>query len=114
MTSAAPFRVLVAGGGPAAIEAVLTLRELGPEFDLALLAPDPDYVYRPASTVAPFTRGDLGRYPLARLEDIGATVHRDALMRVDPSERVLRTDGRQALRYDALLVATGAQLRRAI
>ena len=114
MTSDAPLKALVAGGGPAAVEAVLALRDLAPAVDVALLAPDANLTYRPLSTVAPFAHGEVRTYPLAGLTELGVTVHRDALLRVDPAERVVHTDGRQALRYDALLVATGAQMRRAI
>jgi sulfide:quinone oxidoreductase len=42
------------------------------------------------------------------------TVHQDALMRVDTESRTVRTDRGSDLPYDALLVATGAHLRRAV
>src|SRR3954470_15269878 len=112
MTSRPPFRALVAGGGPAAIEAVLTLRELAPTIDVTLLAPDACYRYRPLSTVAPFAHGEVREYDLGGLAELGVTIERDALRRVDPDARVVSTEGGRELGYDALLVATGAQQRR--
>src|SRR3954449_2365031 len=114
MTSDAPFRALVAGGGPAAIEAVLTFRELAPSIDVTLLAPDTRYRYRPLSTVAPFAHGEVREYDLSGLTDLGVTIVRDALRRVDPEARIVSTNGGQELGYDALLVATGAQQRRMV
>src|SRR4051812_5205489 len=100
MTTRAPFRALVAGGGPAAIEAVLTLRDLAPTIDVTLLAPDTRYRYRPLSTVAPFAHGEVREYDLAGLEGLGVTIKRDALRRVDPDARVVSTDGGSELAYD--------------
>jgi sulfide:quinone oxidoreductase len=114
MSSAAPFKVLVAGGGPAGLEAVLALRDIAPELDVDLIAPEARFVYRPLSVVEPFARGTVRSYPLAALEDVGATVHRDAVLRVDPDERTVATEDRHELPYDALLIATGAHNRRAI
>ena len=46
--SSNPFKVVIAGGGVAALEAALALRALGAErFDVTLIAPNEDFVYRP-------------------------------------------------------------------
>ena len=38
-----------------------------------MVAPEPNFTYRPPSTAAPFALGYLGRYPLRRLaDDLGA------------------------------------------
>jgi hypothetical protein len=43
-----PFRVVIAGGGVAALEAALALRELtGERVRTTLLSPEPEFVYRP-------------------------------------------------------------------
>lgn len=99
-----PSPIVVAGGGPAAFEAILTLRELAPELDVQLLAPDPDLVYRPTSVVEPFARAGVRCYPI---ESLGVPVHRGRLARVDVGARVAVADDGARLSYDALLVATG-------
>src|SRR4051794_41558931 len=50
--SCTPLRVLIAGGGVAALEAVLALRALaGERVRLELLAPGEDFVQRPSSVL---------------------------------------------------------------
>lgn len=114
MTRDPPFEVLIAGGGPAAIEAVLTLRELAPEIALNLLAPGPDFVYRPLSVMEPFARPGVRRYSLSRLEGPGVVVRRGELQRVDALHRVAVTTAGEELAYDALLVAIGAEGRPSV
>ena len=106
-----PLRVLVAGGGVAGIEALLTLHALaGDRVDLTLADAQADFVYRPMKVAEPFARGLARRYPIADMaRDAGARLVADAVGAVDPVERIARTAGGEALRYDALLLATGAQ-----
>ena len=103
--------VLVAGGGPAAFEAVLTLRELAPNVDVELLAPNADFIYRPTSVVEPFARAGVRRYPL---ESLGVPVRRGRLAEVDVAGRTAITDGGERIAYDALLVATGVAQAAAV
>ena len=50
-----PFRVLIAGGGVAGLEAALALRELaGDRVATTLLAPAAEFVYRPMTVREPF------------------------------------------------------------
>src|SRR3954469_22939666 len=59
-----PTQVLVAGGGVAGLEALLALRALaGARVRLSLLAPEPDFVYRPLQTAEPFSAGHVTRRP---------------------------------------------------
>ena len=54
MTSDDPVRVLIAGGGVAALEAALTLRELAEgRMRVELLAPEPQFWYRPLAVAEP-------------------------------------------------------------
>ena len=108
--------VLVAGGGIAALEAVLALRVLaGPALEIELLAPGEDFVYRPGAVMLPFGRGEARHVPLADLAaDQSLTHRRGALAEVDAAGRVAHTDGGEALPYDVLLVALGSKPERAV
>src|SRR5215211_375968 len=68
--SSRPLQVLIAGGGVAALEATLALRELAEDrVDVEVLAPEDDFVYRAMSVAEPFGQGEARRFPLARLAD---------------------------------------------
>ncbi|HEY7077022.1 MAG TPA: FAD/NAD(P)-binding oxidoreductase [Solirubrobacteraceae bacterium] len=102
-----PLRVLVAGGGVAAVEGVLALRALaGERVEVELLAPGDDFVHRPASVLTPFAGTAAPRLPLDRL---GVTRHEGALAALDAERQVARTTGGRELPYDRLIVATGAR-----
>jgi sulfide:quinone oxidoreductase len=107
----APLRVLIAGGGPAALEGALKLQLLAEErVRITLLAPDSRFTYRPLSVAEPFGLGSTVRFSLPRLaEERGFTHVRDALERVDAAARTVHTAGGATLAYDALLVAVGAR-----
>ncbi len=109
--STEPFKVLIAGGGVAALEAALALRELGGErFGLTLIAPDEDFVYRPMAVREPFAYGSPARYSLARIaEELGAQLVADRFASVDAAARVARTESGSEYPYDALLLTMGAR-----
>jgi sulfide:quinone oxidoreductase len=103
-------RVTILGGGVAAIEAMIALRELaGDLVQLELVAPRPDWTYAPMAVAEPFGVGEAKRYDLVRIaRDHGAALHVGGIQSVDTAARRLRTwDGRQPT-YDLLLVAIGA------
>jgi sulfide:quinone oxidoreductase len=106
-----PLRVVVAGGGVAAAEALLSLRELaGRRVDVTVVAPEPDLVYRPLGVVEPFERGRMRRYPLAAIAtDAHARLLVDALEHVEVGAHVARLASGAELSYDVLLVAVGAR-----
>ena len=105
------FRVLVAGAGVAALEAVLALHDLAAgRVAVTVLAPDSEFVYRPMTVREPFAYKAAARYPLAPiLAGAGAEVVSDKLGWVDPARRVVHTAGGAELEYDALLLALGAR-----
>ena len=105
------FRVVICGGGIAAIEGLLRLRQLaGDAVDVELLAPGEELVYRPLAVREPFAWGAPRRYPLRRIaRDADADWTRDGLEWVDPDAQVVHTTGGRRVEYDALLVAVGAR-----
>jgi sulfide:quinone oxidoreductase len=106
-----PLRVVVAGGGVAGIEALLTLHALaGDRVELTLADGQPDFIYRPMKVAEPFARGQARRYPIAEMaRDTGARLVADAITSVDADARIAKTAGGATLHYDALLLATGAR-----
>ncbi|HEX8102603.1 MAG TPA: FAD-dependent oxidoreductase [Solirubrobacteraceae bacterium] len=107
---ATPRRVLVAGGGVAALEAALALQaHAGDRVEITLLAPDRTFTYRPLAATEPFGGPEVVRFPLAGIAaDRGISLIRDALAAVEPDRRRVRTQGGASLRYDALILALGA------
>ena len=111
-----PFNVLIAGAGPAGLEAALALRELaGDRVAMTLLAPEDELVYRPLSVTEPFAIVATRRYSLdAIARDVVAERVVDTLAAVDPGARTVRTDSGANLPYDALLIALGAKAEPAL
>ena len=107
-----PFRVLIVGGGVAALESVLALRDLaGDRVAMTVLAPNSEFVYRPMTVREPFAYSAAARYPLAPiLTDVGARLVTDKLGWVDPKKRVVHTVTDAEIEYDALVLALGARL----
>ncbi|HTU86372.1 MAG TPA: FAD-dependent oxidoreductase [Solirubrobacteraceae bacterium] len=110
-----PFRALIAGGGVAAVEAALALRDLAADrIAITLLAPEPDFVYRPMRVREPFGYALAQRHSLEEIaRDVDAELVPDAVKWLDPGRSVVHTEHGQQLRYDALLIALGAHLRPA-
>jgi len=103
-------KLLVAGGGVGAVEALLALRELAPEaLDVTLLAPGPAVVLAPES-VAEATGGPPARhFDLAAIAgDLAVSYVCDGLEAIDVSERRATTRDGTVIDYDALLLALGA------
>jgi sulfide:quinone oxidoreductase len=108
----AEFRVVICGGGIAAMEGLLHLRRLaGDSVDIHVVAPGDELVYRPLAVRQPFSGGPPRRYPLRRIvRDAGAEWTKDALAWVDPGAQTVHTTAGDSVGYDALLVAVGARL----
>ncbi len=106
-----PLEVVVAGGGVAALELVLALNHLAADrVGITMVAPEPDFTYRPPSTAAPFALGYLGRYPLRRLaDDLGARLVPNALARVSSERHEIVTTSGEVVPYDRLVLAVGAR-----
>ena len=103
-------RVLIAGGGVAALEAALALRALAEErVSVELLAPEPLFWYRPLAVSEPFDLGEVRHFDLAELAAAaGATFSPGALTGVDVGSQLVQTSLSSSIPYDVLLVACGA------
>lgn len=106
-----PRRVVIAGGGFAALEAALALRALAAErIELTLLSPDPVFHYRPAATSEAFSQAPTRQYDLRTIAgDLRAVYHGARLESIVPEERSVRISSGAQLHYDALILATGAR-----
>src|SRR3954452_5848852 len=114
MTSAPPYKVLIAGGGPAAIEAVLAFRDLAPDIRIEVLSSQTEFLYRPLSVVAPFAGPGIRRYRLDDLASDTVSIRCESVGRVQVEDKRVTTDRGEDVSYDALLMATGASTRRAL
>src|SRR4051794_19739879 len=115
-TEREPARVLIAGGGVAALEAVLALRSMSKtHFTIDLIADERTFHMRPLSVAAPFDL--VATEPLdlhSFASDNAARFQRGRVTAVEPRRRIVRTEDGGELGYDALLLALGASARRAL
>ncbi|MDQ2676394.1 MAG: NAD(P)/FAD-dependent oxidoreductase, partial [Actinomycetota bacterium] len=105
------MEIIIAGGGVAGLEGLLALsRALGDRARLTLIAPDPDFVYRPLAVAEPFGLGHAHRVSLVRFaSDTGAELVPEPVTGVDDGERRVRLGGGQTRGFDALLLAPGGR-----
>jgi sulfide:quinone oxidoreductase len=103
-------RVVIVGGGVAALEAALALQELAPELvEVVLVAPDRHFSYRPLLVAEPFGAGEVRTFPLTRLaEAAGASFVEAIVTDVDSDRHVVRTAAGDELPFDLLLLTPGA------
>ena len=105
------LRVVIAGGGVAAVEGLLRLRKLaGDSVGITLVAPGEELVLRPWAVRQPFAYGPPAHYRLKRIAaDADAELVQDSLGWVDTDARVAHLGSGASLEFDALLVAVGAR-----
>jgi sulfide:quinone oxidoreductase len=104
--------VVIAGGGVAAVETLLALRELaGQQARFTIISPEREFLYRPVTVAEAFERAEARSYPLAEIMDYhgGGELVWDSLGRVEPGEHTVVTSSGKRISYDALVIATGAQ-----
>src|ERR1700716_352118 len=104
------LRVVIVGGGVAAVETGLGLAPLAPEqTDVALVAPNAEFVYRPMTVCEPFAYAGARRYPLQRIaSDAHASLVTDELSFVDRDKQTVHTKDEKEIEYDVLVLALGA------
>jgi sulfide:quinone oxidoreductase len=105
-------RVLIAGGGVAALEAAVALRELaGDRAEVTMHSPREDFIYRPFAVAEPYGASRPMRYDLAELaERCGATFHQATIGSVDGEAQRVSTHDGEEIAYDHLVVACGSRL----
>jgi sulfide:quinone oxidoreductase len=105
-----PFRVLVAGGGVAGLEALHGLHALADDrVELTLVAPEDEFVYRPLAVEKPYGVQRIRQVPLTRAaRDAGADFRAETVESVDTEDKVVKTSRGTEVEYDALLLAVGA------
>ena len=85
------MHVVIAGGGVAALETAIALRDLAAErVSITMLAPEDDFVFKPLSVGEPFALGDAQRVPLKKLaRDLGIDLVQDGLASVSPGSHLV-------------------------
>ena len=110
----APRRVVIVGGGIAALEAVLALHDLADtQVRVALIAPEPDFMLQPLDVVWPCADGHPRRVPFERfMDERGGHFRRTVSLSVDTELRTVHCASGPDEPYDALIIAVGASPRR--
>jgi sulfide:quinone oxidoreductase len=107
----AKLRVLIVGGGVAALETALALGDVAPDRTaVTVLAPNSEFFYRPMAVREPFAYGPAERYLLAPIvRDAGARLLNGELTSVDAAKQTIQTSTGESLEYGALVLAVGAR-----
>ena len=107
----APTRVAICGGGVAAMEALMALRQLLPIHPhVDLIAPNREFIYRPLAVAEPFGLARTRLFDLAEVaQEFRAELHVGSLARVDGESRHVVLASGTRLPYDAALIAVGAR-----
>lgn len=106
--------VVVVGGGSAATEVVLVLREHRTAVRVTVVAPEPEMDLAALPVAGPFA-APAGRQDLATIaKDVGADLVQGRAVAVDAHRHRVHLDGGRALAYDVLVLAVGASPRQTI
>jgi len=99
----------------AGLEALLALRDLANELvDVTLVAPEPDFVYKPLAVDEPFSAAPPEHHELAPLaRELGVRFVQEGVGAVRAGERTVELGDASTLSYDALLVCIGGRERAA-
>jgi sulfide:quinone oxidoreductase len=108
-------RIIIAGGGIAGLEALMAVRDLaGARVAITLVAPDPDFVYKPLIVEEPFTAQPAEQHALAPIaQEFDARFIQRGLAEVKPGEHSARLSDDTILDYDKLVLCIGARPRPA-
>ncbi len=104
-------QVLIAGGGIAGLEALLALHDLaGDRVAITMVAPDPDFSYKPLAVEEPFSSEPPQHRALApAAEELGARFVQQGVARVLPDHHLIELDDGSRLPYDVAVIAVGGK-----
>ena len=113
MSDSSRMKVLIVGGGSAALEAAFTLQRVAEtRVETTILAPNEHFVTRAMAVLVPFAAGHIPHESLAALaDDAGARLRRGRMASVNAAAHQVVTGDGEAIPYDALLIAVGAVQR---
>jgi sulfide:quinone oxidoreductase len=108
-------RVLIAGGGIAGLEALMAIRDLsGGRVDITLVAPDPDFVYKPLIVEEPFSSQPAEQHALGPIaEQFDAEFIQKGVAEVRPEQHSVELADGSSLDYNKLILCIGARPRLA-
>jgi sulfide:quinone oxidoreductase len=111
-----PARVLIAGGGPAGLEALIALRTLaGSRVELELISPEPTFSSRSMAVAAAFGDAPAPRVDLAEIAStVDATYTCDLVVAVDAADGNVTLAEGAGREYDVFVACMGAQTEDAI
>ena len=110
------LRVLIAGGGVAALESVLALRSVAPD-DVAVtvLTGSKEFVYQPLTVLEPYQPGATLHLAWSQLAaELGVAHIAGRLDAVDPDARQITSEEQGQIDYDVLVVAIGGRRRELV
>jgi sulfide:quinone oxidoreductase len=109
-------RLVIVGGGVAALEAMLALREFaGGRVEVELHAPGREFAYRPLLVGKPFGTGKVIDFDLDELaRAAGVAFYRDKVVAIEPDHRQILTHDGEKVPYDYLLFCPGAEPQAAV
>ena len=107
--------VLIAGGGIAGLEAMMAIRDLaGGRVTITLVAPDPDFVYKPLIVEEPFSSQPAEQHALAPIaSEFDAEFTQQGVAEVRPEHHSVELADGSSLDYDKLILCIGARPRPA-
>lgn len=110
-------RVVIIGGGQAAVSAALRLRSQSFEGSIEILCEEPGLPYQRPPLSKKYLKGELDRErlhlrPEEVYQDLKITLHRETQAHfIDRLKKHVATSNRGAIAYDKLILATGATPR---
>jgi sulfide:quinone oxidoreductase len=106
--------VVIAGGGVAAVEALLALHELaGHHVQVTLVSPEREFLYRPVTVAEAFDRGEARAYALGEMLAYagGGKLIWDSVQSVEPDDQVAVLGSGERIGYEMFIAALGAVAR---
>ncbi len=105
-------QLLILGGGTGGVIVANRLRRMDPELAITMIEPSPVHTYQPGLLFVPFGKGTVEEFqrPLERQLHSGVKLLQTKVESVDINAHTVATTSGDTLRYDVLVVATGATL----